>query len=628
MLTDDNKIEKKKQFINIFHNPFTAWVILGISLTLTVAAYHISSNFVKQGAQDRFEFRAGEIQKAIEERLRIYEQQLWSGVGLMYSSEQTDRAAFAKFVETMDIDSNWPGIQGVGFSVPVKPENKQFHINAIRAEGFPGFTIRPEGERKMYSSIIYLEPFDWRNKRAFGYDMWSNEMRRAAMKRARDHGVAATSGIITLVQETKDDVQRGFLTYVPVYKTKNIPKTIEERRMQFMGWVYAPFRAGDLMKGIIGTKDPSIEFEVFDGELMNTEALLFDSNSSLHLNEIDHHPDLENTTRLTNQGREWTLYLNTPKNYLTGSEQNQPRFIAAAGAIVDLLLFYVIWSLYFINKRAESIAREMTVEIENAKLKLEDTVKERTRELQQARDHLEDQVTERTERLERSNNDLEILLYVVTHDLKEPLRSIEYFSSKIGEKYGDKLDKKGKDYVRRAINSTERMRILLDEILTMSRARKIGESSEIIDFCSAAKDAIVRLESIIKESGATIKVDNDLPKIKADKLWVTQAIYNLTANAIKFNSDNSPPEVEIVTYEPSEQNKGQVGIVVRDRGPGVEEEYRERIFQLFQRAVDRDVEGTGAGLAIVREIATRHGGNVWVESRYGGGSDFILTFKS
>ena len=96
--------------------------------------------------------------------------------------------------------------------MPVRAEDKAAHIESIRNDGFPEYTINPPGERDEYSAIIYLEPFDWRNKRAFGYDMWSNEMRHNAMARARDTGQAATSGIITLVQETKQDVQRGFLT--------------------------------------------------------------------------------------------------------------------------------------------------------------------------------------------------------------------------------------------------------------------------------------------------------------------------------------------------------------------------------------------------------------------------------
>jgi PAS domain S-box-containing protein len=372
MLFEKNKtnLEKelliKKRYINIFHNPVTAWFILITSLVLTVGAYFLSASFVQQRVEDRFSFRTTEIESAIKDRLRIYEQALWGGVGLMNSSISVSRQEWAKYVETLKINQHWPGIQGIGYSILVQPEEKQTHIEKFRSEGFPEYLIKPEGKRDLYSAIIYLEPFDWRNQRAFGYDMWSNEMRRIAMTYARDEGAASTSGIITLVQETKEDIQRGFLMYLPVYQTKTIPKTLKEKREQFVGWVYAPFRAGDLMKGIVGTEDPNIEFEIFDGETMSEEALLFDSNSELHLNQSHHNHDLQKTVGITLQGRPWTLHFSILDTFLENSEINQPRLVALAGGFVDLLLFYVIYSLYFINRRAETIAKEMTQESRNA----------------------------------------------------------------------------------------------------------------------------------------------------------------------------------------------------------------------------------------------------------------------
>lgn len=398
-LSNDKAIERKKRVVNIFHNPLTAWIILGVVLVLTFTAYRIFFDSVKKRALDQFEFRSIEVEHAISERLRVYEQLLWSGVGLMYASDHVSRTEFARFVNAMNMEKHWPGIQGIGFSVPVKPEDRQDFINRIREEGFPDFTIKPEGEREMYSSIIYLEPFDWRNQRAFGYDMWSNDIRREAMLQARDEGKAVTSGIITLVQETDKDVQKGFLTYVPAYKTHDIPETLEQRRSQFVGWVYAPYRVENLMQGILGTEDPDIEFEIFDGRNMNKESLLFDSNSDFHMENINYQPDFTKTIEVTNQGRLWTIYFNTPMGFLKNQEQKQPRFIAITGIIVDILLFYVLWSMYFINKRAESMAKVMTNELEQTNLRLEDEIKKRTGELQKAHDSLEEQVIVRTKEL-------------------------------------------------------------------------------------------------------------------------------------------------------------------------------------------------------------------------------------
>ncbi len=224
--------------------------------------------------------------------------------------------------------------------------------------------------------------------------------------------------------------------------------------------------------------------------------------------------------------------------------------------------------------------------------------------------------------LERRNADLELVLYVVSHDLKEPLRAISNFSRLLTERYCDCLDAKGSDFLRRVLVGSNRMNQLLDDILLLARARRLDVPTDEIQGDSVVSTALRRLELAIKEKGARIHIDRPLPRLRADNTWAVQAVYNLVANALKFTCDDQAPEIEIGPYLTSQQ----VGFVVRDRGPGVKSEYTERIFQLFQRAVGRDVEGTGAGLAIVRQIAERHGGSAWVQSREGGGSEFYISF--
>jgi signal transduction histidine kinase len=224
------------------------------------------------------------------------------------------------------------------------------------------------------------------------------------------------------------------------------------------------------------------------------------------------------------------------------------------------------------------------------------------------------------------NRDLETLLYVTSHDLREPLRAIENFSRIVNDRYGERLDDKGQDFLRRIISGAQRLNRLLDDILTLSRSQRIGAPSEEVDGESIVSEALKRLEGKINASGARVHVAKDFHGLRVDKTWATQAIYNLIANALKFTREGAAPDVEIAPYRPEGPGRDAIGIVVRDRGPGIAPEHRERIFQLFQRAVGREVEGTGAGLAIVRQIAERHGGSAWVEPRQGGGSEFIITF--
>jgi GAF domain-containing protein len=225
------------------------------------------------------------------------------------------------------------------------------------------------------------------------------------------------------------------------------------------------------------------------------------------------------------------------------------------------------------------------------------------------------------------NRDLETLLYVTSHDLREPLRAIENFSRIVNDRYSERLDDKGRDFLRRVISGAQRLNRLLDDILTLSRSQRMGTPTEEVGGEAIVSEALKRLEGKISATCARIQVASDFQGLRVDRTWATQAVYNLIANALKFTSAGESPNVEIAPYRSPGPGQKSIGIAVRDRGPGIPPEHAERIFQLFQRAVGREIEGTGAGLAIVRQIAERHGGRAWVEPRQGGGSEFIITFS-
>jgi signal transduction histidine kinase len=225
--------------------------------------------------------------------------------------------------------------------------------------------------------------------------------------------------------------------------------------------------------------------------------------------------------------------------------------------------------------------------------------------------------------IDAKNRELETLIQVISHDLREPLRAIENFSALVQKEQTGRLSLEGDDYLSRIVRASARMRSLLDDIVKLARARKIDPPSEKIDFGVVADEVLSRLADEIARSGASVRVIAPLPRLKVNKEWATQALYNLVGNALKFTREGRKPDIEISAYR---AGAAIPGVSVLDRGPGVNPEDAERIFQLFWRAVGREVEGTGAGLAIVRAVAERHGGRAWVRPRDGGGSEFIITF--
>ena len=229
----------------------------------------------------------------------------------------------------------------------------------------------------------------------------------------------------------------------------------------------------------------------------------------------------------------------------------------------------------------------------------------------------------RTARVIKANADLEHLLYIIAHDLKEPLRSIEYFSNAVNARYASQLDDKGQDFLTRVSRASSRQRRLLDDIGVFAELRRDADAVVTTTAADAlVQAALERLKSKVQASRAQITVAPHLPVLRARQNWGTEAVYQLVSNALQYTRDGATPEIEIWPYEGPEG----VGLVVKDRGPGVAPEHAERIFRLFQRAVGREVEGTGAGLAIVHQIAELHGGRAWVRPRQHGGSAFIITF--
>ncbi len=226
--------------------------------------------------------------------------------------------------------------------------------------------------------------------------------------------------------------------------------------------------------------------------------------------------------------------------------------------------------------------------------------------------------------VEQRNRDLETLLHVISHDLKEPLRSIESFSRLLAKRLGRQLDEKSHDFLERVVRATGRMGQLLEEIQLLARARQAEPAVTRVDGDEVVREVLARLEGTIRESHAVVTVQPTMPSIKVQRVWATEALYNLVANALKFPAAGRPAEVLVAPW----RQDGLIGFQVLDRGPGVPVEQSDRIFELFQRGVGREVPGTGAGLAIVRQIAERHGGRAWVEPRGGGGSVFTVAFAA
>lgn len=223
------------------------------------------------------------------------------------------------------------------------------------------------------------------------------------------------------------------------------------------------------------------------------------------------------------------------------------------------------------------------------------------------------------EALLRSNNDLQQFAYVASHDLQEPLRMITSFTQLLQKQYQDKLDQKANEYINFAVEGSKRMYEMINGLLAFSRVQTKGSDFRIINLEAVVQKVRDNLMLLVKETGAEI-VHGRLPKITGDENQLIQLLQNLIENGIKFC--RKKPVIRIT----GKAKEGKHIITVHDNGIGIEPQYFDRVFRIFQRLHSGDVyKGTGIGLAISRRIVERHGGEIWVESVPGKGSSFSFS---
>lgn len=339
---------------------------LFLTYVLQQAAYKAAYNL----QQENFDSRSRLIKLHIEQRLIAYANLLRGGRGLFESSERVERNEFQNYATVMNLESEFSGVQGLGFSLIMPPEIKSRHIASTRKEGFPDYRIHPEVQRDLYTSIIYLEPFTPRNQLAFGYDMYSESVRRAAMEQARDRNEVIMSGKVTLVQENEEIVQSGFLMYVPVYRAGQPHKTLIDRRANIIGWVYAPFRMNNLMKGILGEQSGNIDYMIYDGESATPETLMYDDDNHTLLNNFRHDSLFSASQQIKGMGHVWTIRLESLPSFEANIGTSQVVIIQVSGIVMSLLLSLLLCQLAVGRERANRFARRMTSKLRDSEATL------------------------------------------------------------------------------------------------------------------------------------------------------------------------------------------------------------------------------------------------------------------
>lgn len=332
-------ISKNSAFVNKYSG-------MAISLAVTVLiitsmACYSTAQSTHRSNQEYFTRLVHDAQNALHERFVLYEESLRGALGLYYASNFVDRDEWRAYVEALVIDVTLPGINGMGYIEHVKKGELNSYLQAIKDSGLPNFKNHPPTDFSDKMVIQYIEPLD-DNMEALGLDIGFEAHRRQAAEQARDEGVPVLTRPIQLVQDSEK--QTGFLLLIPVYDTKYTPATVEERKQQIQGWVYAPFMSRNFLDSITNEAVKQLDFDIYDGRNIKEENLI---HRSYYKNYAEKH-EISQNNKLQKYHmsvifplaqREWTIHWHSSDNFSPPSDYKLAFIIGIFGALFAIFIY-------------------------------------------------------------------------------------------------------------------------------------------------------------------------------------------------------------------------------------------------------------------------------------------------
>ncbi|HEV2812141.1 MAG TPA: CHASE domain-containing protein [Solirubrobacteraceae bacterium] len=572
-------------------------VFLGLAAVTVIAAV-FTARQVDRRADQLLDERAQSVVGSIDRRIETYTEKLFGLRGAFTGSEELTHAEYETFLNTQEVARRYPGVLALGYADLVPDVRRDEFIRAVDRDakaanvGYPDFVIRPNAERPGTVAITYLHPVQ-PNEAAYGLDLMSEASRRTALGLARDGARPAATAPLRLVTEETD--QEGLLIMLPRYAGTQQRPSADKRIALFRGAAFVAIRLPDLIRSAVQT-GPGVDLEIYDvGAVGTVPSRLRAGDEAFDLRGGAQAPraDGDDSRILDTQiaGRQWRIYYQTDEALVGGSERAMPWLIAILGLVVALLATAAISLARSAQRRAVLIADQITADLQASQAELA-----------------------------RSNEELERFAFLASHDLQQPLRTVNGFLQLLELRHGSELKGRAKEYVEYALRGTRQMSTLIDDLLTYSRAGRSERAPEAVDLNRAWDAALEQLQATIEDSRATV-TRGELPTVSADAGQMTQLFANLIGNGVKYRGD-APPEV----HAEARRSPGGWEVSVRDNGIGIDPKDHDKIFGMFRRLHgDERFEGTGLGLALVKRIVENAGGSIRVESALGEGSTFFIT---
>jgi signal transduction histidine kinase/DNA-binding response OmpR family regulator/integral membrane sensor domain MASE1 len=609
--------ERQRLRADIRQHSAAQWTTLLVGVGLTVMVWHLVAVDTERRARERFDAEADNIVQRIVQRMNLYEAGLRGAQALFKAEQAPTRAQWRDFAAGLDLADNFPGAMGLCYAAVLHGDQRGELEARVRREGFPDFRVWSldpnDATNPPPLSVVvqYLEPFDDRNRRAFGYDMMSEPIRRTALRNAARSAMPALTAKVALVQNTAGAGQSGFLMYFPVYRKQaglTDAATPEQRMAALQGFAYSPIRADELMHDLLRAGDRDLRLEIFDGDETDAAARLYASAGERTAGDRLHYPNpVVRDMPLELLQHRWTLRFTSLPAFDQSIDRQKSHIVLLAGVVISLLFFGVVRALTARHVYATALARQMT-----------GALRESEGSLIVARDLAEAASRAKTE-----------FVANMSHEIRTPLNAVLGMTQLLNN---TPLSPEQQKYLEMIRSSGNSLLGILNDVLDFSKIEagrmELSPAPFQLGAVLETLATIMTVNAGEKDLELAIGVDPGVPQsLLGDSHRLQQILVNLVGNAIKFTEKGSVG-VLVELADGIDDDAVALRFTVSDSGIGIDADSLAQLFAPFSQAdasMTRRFGGTGLGLAISRRIAALMGGRIDVRSAPGAGSEFALT---